>query len=619
MAKINIKLDKQFLSELTGSLNKSFLDGNKKLLSLFDLINNHKKDNTIDIKEITDFANSIFTADTNKDGEVDKTELETYVKNNENKFKELKIKAKDILEFLNNFRINADKTDTKNQRITNDDESYSIVYEELETDDTRHIPKEYQSVFKKDDKVIKKQINYDKENNIITIETTEGNQKIIKDKDGKVLTTQQLKENVVVSEKKADGLTYYYDGNKTIIKNRFGKTIKEIEVLENDKKIIKDYQKIDSGKTVLTITNEETGEKTQETLYDDSYYVHVREGSVIALRDIKKIFNQPISSDTYHSINYMGKDIIKMLAKEDDKNFQKTYITGMVNKIIELAELIGENPSEVKAIKKEIETKGFDNVSIDKINQAYSKLFEKIEKSNPEFETSKISNKYYTSKYSYTKITMNNKIVIMNSENNKTVIDKNNLLRVYSQHDKNVIWDVIKDFPAEALVDMAVEVTFSNERVSEGVAAAFNYVFDKIIIGEVVSAEDILHEMGHAIDCKGKGNNSHQTMHNAKFKQAFKDDMDAFLKGGNKRYILKYDTNNDRYTGKNEVFSEAKSDNDSNYATLSEQEMFAECYALIMLGHCQSEEVINKYFQNTKNCVIEMVENTRKLPKSQRH
>lgn len=311
MAKINIKLDKQFLSELTGSLNKSSLEGNKKLLSLFDLINNHKKDNTIDIKEITDFANSIFTADTNQDGEVDKTELETYVKNNEDRFKELKIKSKDILEFLNNFRINADKTDTKNQRITNDDESYSIVYEEVEKDDTRHIPKEYQSVFKKDDKVIKKQINYDKENNIITIETTEGNQKIIKDTDGKVLTTQQLEGNVIVSEKKADGLTYYYDGNKTIIKNRFGETIKEIEVLENDKKIIKDYQKIDSGKTVLTITNEETGEKTQETLYDDSYYVLEREGSVIALGDIKKIFNQPISSDTYHSINYMGKDIIK--------------------------------------------------------------------------------------------------------------------------------------------------------------------------------------------------------------------------------------------------------------------------------------------------------------------
>lgn len=292
----------------------------------------------------------------------------------------------------------------------------------------------------------------------------------------------------------------------------------------------------------------------------------------------------------------------------------------MVNKIIELAELIGENPSEVKAIKKEIETKGFDNVSIDKINQAYSKLFEKIEKANPEFETSKISNKYYTSKYSYTKISMSNKIIILDSENNKTVIDKNNLLRVYSQHDKNVIWDVIKDFPAEALVDMAVEVTFSNERVSEGASAAFNHVFDKIIIGEAVSAEDILHEMGHAIDCKGKGSeNNYQTKYNAKFKQAFKDDMDAFLKGGNKRYILKYDTNNDRYTGKNENFLEAKSDNDSNYATESEQEMFAECYALITLGHCESEEVINKYFQNTKNCVIEMVENTRKLPKSQRH
>ena len=245
MAKINIKLDKQFLSELTGSLNKSYIEGNKKLFSLFGLINNHKEDDTIDVKEITDFTNSIFSADTNNDGEVDNKELEIYVKNNENKFKEFKIKAKDILEFLNNFRINSDKTDINNQRITNTDGSYSIVYEDVENKQTALI-----------------KLNYDEHNRIITKEKMSGNTKIITDTEDNVLTTQQYKDCILVSEKKADGLTYYYNGNKTIVKNAEDDTVKEIETLSSGKKIIKDYDKISPFKTNLIITNEETGEKT---------------------------------------------------------------------------------------------------------------------------------------------------------------------------------------------------------------------------------------------------------------------------------------------------------------------------------------------------------------------
>lgn len=187
MAKINIKLNKEFLSQLTGSINKSAFDTNKKLQSLFMLINSHQNDEIIDIKEITDFTNSIFQADTNNDGEVDKNELKIYVEQNENLFKDLKIKAKDILEFFEIFMSNSNKTDPKNQRISNDDGSYSIVFEDIEGENS--------------EKVLNK-INYDKNNNVITNETTYGNIRTITDAKGNILTTQQLKNNVVVSEKK---------------------------------------------------------------------------------------------------------------------------------------------------------------------------------------------------------------------------------------------------------------------------------------------------------------------------------------------------------------------------------------------------------------------------------
>lgn len=611
MSKIDLKLNKQFLSELTGSLDKSEIEKDKKLSVIFDFVNSHKKDNIIDVKEITDFANSIFSADTNNDGEVDSKELNAYLKANEDKFKNLKIKAKDIMAFLKTFAEKSDKTDEKNQRITNEDGSYSIIYDEVE---------DVKKFNKTQTKFSTIKVNYDKDNKITTTETTEGNTRTIKDKDGKVLTTQQLKDNVVVSEKKADGLTYYYDGNKTTIKNGFGNIVKEVETLESGKKIIREFNEIDlSGKTIVTTTNEETGEISKETIYEDGYYVKVRRGSVESLRNIKSLINNPISSGTFSTFDYMGKDAILALAEEDDINFQKTYITGMVDKIIEIAELTGEDSNEVKTIQKEIKEKGFENISIDTIHQAYSKLFEKIQKNKLNISESKISNKYYKSEHSYVKVTMDNKIVIADDKNNKTVIDKNKLLAVYSSHDKEVMWSVIKNLPAEALVDMAAEVSFRNVRESEGAAGSFNFVIDKINIDSIGDAETILHEMGHAIDCKGKGSeNNYQTKHNAKFKQVFAEEMAAFEKAGNKRCNAYYDSKG-RYHTKNDTLSSANSNNDSTYATVDEQEMFAECYALAMSGECQSEEVINKYFPKTLACVLEMIENTRKLPKSQRH
>ena len=75
----DIKINKEILTQLTGSIDKSKFEGKKKLLSLFDLIDNCTKNNTIDIKEITNFANSVFTADTNKDNTVDKKELEAFI------------------------------------------------------------------------------------------------------------------------------------------------------------------------------------------------------------------------------------------------------------------------------------------------------------------------------------------------------------------------------------------------------------------------------------------------------------------------------------------------------------------------------------------------------------
>ena len=117
---------------------------------------------------------------------------------------------------------------------------------------------------------------------------------------------------------------------------------------------------------------------------------------------------------------------------------------------------------------------------------------------------------------------------------------------------------------------------------------------------------------------KGKGTNKYQTMNNPKFKKIFKEEMDAYIKAGNKRCTAYYDENGEYHT-KNSVLSSATSYNDSTYATIDEQEMFAECYTLLMSGTCNSQEVIEKYFPKTMACALEILENTRKLPDKERH
>ena len=606
----DIKINKEILTQLTGSIDKSKFEGKKKLLSLFDLIDNCTKNNTIDIKEITNFANSVFTADTNKDNTVDKKELEAFIKNNKEQFEAAKIKAKDILEFFNVFLNSADKTDEKSQRINNPDGSYSLIYEEINS---------APYYLRQKDTIIKR-INYDNNNNIITTEITEGNTRTIQDKNGRILTTQQLDGDRVVSELKADHKTYYYDGNKTTIKNQLDEIQFEIETLESGKRIVKEYKEIAENKIAVITTNEETGKQSQEIIYEDYYKIYKNEYQIIELRDLKQAINNPIDADNYHTINYMGKNIIKSIAKEEDKNFQKTYITGMVNKIIELAELVEINSDEIKAIKKEIETNGFEKVSIDSINETYSKLFEKIAKKSPIISSSKISNKYYKSENSYTKVEIKDKIIIIDSQNNKTTIDKNKLLRVYSQRDRNVMWDVIKTLPVETLIDLSIEVSFSNHQESKGAAASYNIILDKVNVGDIVRETDIIHELGHAIDHLGNGGyDRYQSINNEKFKQAFKVGMEKFLKAGNKRCTQYFNAKNNEYITKNTSLLNSNTKNDSTYATLNEAEMFAECYTLIMLGTCDSEEVITTYFKEALDCVLEILKSTRELPNVKRH
>lgn len=374
--------------------------------------------------------------------------------------------------------------------------------------------------------------------------------------------------------------------------------------------------------------NEEIQKTTQEFLYNENYQINIEPNSNISLGDLKNIIKQPISTNTWNLLNLMGKDAIKFLSQENDKEFQKTYITGMINKIIEVADLVDINTYEIKMIREKIQENGFENVSIDLINQVYSTLFEKIEKIKPEISTSQINNKYYTSEISYTKCVTDSKIIIIDSENNKTIVDKNKLLKEFSGNYKKDLWTEISTLPAEVILDLAVEVTFANKILPEDAGGGFHNELDIISIKDI-SANTIVHELGHAIDHKTTKKQKVINEININnfiiwqsfskdFLDVFQNELTAFENAGNKRYSLDSEhTHTIKLENKPNSISELF--NRSTYATLSPQEMFAECYTLMMRGSCNSEKVISKYFPKTMNCVLEIIEKTRNLPAQQRH
>lgn len=220
----------------------------------------------------------------------------------------------------------------------------------------------------------------------------------------------------------------------------------------------------------------------------------------------------------------------------------------------------------------------------------------------------KINNKTYKKEISSSGIT----IEVDGEPNSKITIDFDKITKSFKGEEKEKLIEALKQMPTLVLIDLFVEATFTSSSVSEGEDGTFWSVTDKISLsGGSFDVETIVHELGHALDCIGKGNNAYYQSDNSKFSSIFNQEMKQYIAQGNQRCKTGYDKSGAYYTRHNE--------DGGNYATVDQQEMFAECYTLLMLGYCNSEEVIKKYFPKTLACAQEIIDSTRKKSASVRH
>ena len=134
--------------------------------------------------------------------------------------------------------------------------------------------------------------------------------------------------------------------------------------------------------------------------------------------------------------------------------------------------------------------------------------------------------------------------------------------------------------------------------VEDKLADAYSPKYRTLILSKEVcdtaslsSMAIVAHELGHAVDFNGKYTNTSSIDDNQEFMSAFNEEMEAYIAQGGK-----------------------KGGPGATYATTNEEEMFAECYTLLMLGNCGSKDIIVKFFPKTLKAVEKHIEYVRSLP-----
>ncbi len=249
----------------------------------------------------------------------------------------------------------------------------------------------------------------------------------------------------------------------------------------------------------------------------------------------------------------------------------------------------------------------------------YKKLFEMYTKQiinnyQPHLyiENSKIQNDYYSGD-SYNIKFEGNMVYVKNNDTGKeSVVDMDKLFSTMVTIDKNNMFATMQNLPGEVLEDMSIEMNhiiskndksmFTCPENSEWEAGGYYSSLYDIIVTSTFSEEITVHELGHSIDCVLNYLYSSET---TEFNSVFEEELAAYKEAGFTQYSKRKGYKRKERT--------------SNYATYNVNEMFAECYTLLMLGDCQSKDVILAHFPKCLKAAEELLKQIRKRSNEERH
>lgn len=338
---------------------------------------------------------------------------------------------------------------------------------------------------------------------------------------------------------------------------------------------------------------------------------------------------EKIDRERNEFINYDYETIIQDLKKIKPENK-----LSIINKLIKLSRNRKANSKLMELYQKTYNTELIDDIST--LNLLSKKEKETLLKSlmgvcydlrhyNPfkQISDNQVKNDYYTGKkydIKYSGMVIN----ITEKESNKKIrIDLETLLDGNSQKAQKQFLCHLqhKEIPAEVMIDLANEITHITVLGNNGGYDADGVHYSGAYSGGTnvdTQVRALIHELGHAIDSykldapivdeEGFTIYSKSRTMDEDFINTMREEMDIYVASGHK----KFDFNDITFLQKFMQLSP------NNYCTESEDEMFAECYDLMMTGNNKSKNVIIKYFPKTFELAKKILEEQRNLSTEQR-
>ena len=349
-----------------------------------------------------------------------------------------------------------------------------------------------------------------------------------------------------------------------------------------DKKQIEDYKKEFNAELEKQKNSKLPADGKKLTEITDRLISEIlKKSSFLATENLPPLLNSDICEKQVKIIPTTGKQFKEHVFMITKDNVEEVLMNYRNNYNISLDDAIKNEIGLSKTTKDEL------LAHINKcLNEAYGY------KSVIKDRESQIKSDYYTGgKYIYNQngdnITITNKTT---GEIKKFNLE--NLCKDLPLECKVKFKAMIQKLPAELIIDIFKEDRIYAASIDDG--RSFYYsVRDFLLIHEgSITANTLAHETGHALDYMlyWKENKS-STIRSSEFMSAYRNEMQAYIEAGN----TKHEEVLDAKIGQYKVISGDL----SNYATWNEQEMFAECYALLMTGNCDSKDCILTYFPKT--------------------
>ena len=382
----------------------------------------------------------------------------------------------------------------------------------------------------------------------------------------------------------------------------------------NDKRYSKEYKISNDGK-VQVVEFYEGYNRTEIYEYNNNYLVNKYDGVYnrtkgVAYDNLKKEL----------AVNHIDQQNISKIKIDIYQRLNKDNVIGTFSGF-DIITAIQKSKALPKAEKEKM------------ISHITSLLYD----ANKEIRNSKIENNYYKSEKEYHASFSKYSIHVSETWPYKSKwID---FIDIFKYGDNNEfeqvrLQKILQELPPEALMDFAAEVKrFKIQYVNTTPNESGHYSYNGTPQGsgkdEIVSItqnlETLVHEIGHAMDFSYNNpekSNQSKACNSEKFQEAFYSGMHRYKTAGYTRF-----SNDKNYKSVEEQqFDELTLDEqskkgfryDSNYCTYKIEEMMAECYTLLILGDCQSKNVILKNFPECLECAKEIIEETRNLPDEER-